>query len=89
MDIRVVKKMNEVIAALKVVDRELASRSSMADKQKLIDERKPAIEQKMIELETLLGEVSIDPQTERYYRQLKEELNKVLTVTIYPKSKFL
>lgn len=88
MDSRIIKKMNEIIGALKVVERELDSKSSMADKQGLISQRKPVIEQKMMELEEMMTNIMADAQTINYHKRLKDEVSRILSVNSFPKTRF-
>lgn len=89
MDSKIVKKMNEIIGILKIIERELAGRTSLFDKQKLINERREAIETNMQELEILMAEIFSDDIAIRYYQQLKEEVNRILNVGMHPLHKYL
>lgn len=88
MDSRIVKKMNEIIGALKVIERELDSKSSMADKQGLISQRKPIVEQKMMELEEMMRNIMADAQTINNHKRLKDEVSRILSVNSFSKTRF-
>lgn len=87
MDARIVKKMNEIIGALKVIERELASKSSTADKQGLISQRKLVIEQKMMELAEMMTNIMADAQTINLHKRLKDEVSRILSVNSFPKKR--
>lgn len=84
MDSHIVKKMNEIIGILKVIERELAGRTSVFDKQTLVNERYPAVEAKMQELGVLMSQIFSDDITIKYHQQLKEEVNRVLNINVHP-----
>ncbi len=86
MDSRIVKKMNEIIGALKIIERELANQSITEEKQRLMIARKPLIEQKMMELEEMMATIMADAQTINLHKRLKDEVAKTLSVSYFPKT---
>lgn len=89
MDTAIIKKMNEIIGILKVIEREIATKSITEDKQRLIAERKPAIDAKLEELERMMSSILTDAQTINYHRQLKDEVARVFDVNACPKKRYI
>ena len=76
-----VKKMNEIIGMLKVIEREISIYGSMYEKKAVVRSRTPEIMKRYEELNKMLNEKGIDEETNKYYRELTSEISRVLHVT--------
>ena len=81
MDSKIVKKMNEVIGFIKLVEREVSARASSEDRKKLLLDRKVQLDSKMEELDELMATTLSDGATINYHRQIKEEIDKLMDPT--------
>ncbi len=79
MDGKIVKKMNEIIGLMKLIERELAARASNSDRKKLLIDRKLQLDSKMEELDELMATTLSDASTINYHRQIKEEVDKLMS----------
>ncbi len=80
MDAEIIKKMNEVIGLLKVIERELASYGTYEQRKHIAEQRTPDILMKYRELNDLIATKGPDEIANKLHKQLTEEISKVLEV---------
>ncbi len=84
----VVKKMNEVIAILKVIERETAGYGMVEQRRMIANQRAPEVKQKVDDLNFLIALHGRDETSDRYFKQLIDNINNTLDIRDYPKSRF-
>ena len=76
----IIRKMNEIIGRIKVIDREISAYGSMYEKKNVARSRTPDIMKKFGELGKIIAEKGADAQTNKYYTELTNEITRVLNV---------
>jgi len=76
----IVKKMNEIIAILKLVERETFTYGDINDKKIVTGRRFPEVQNKILELDILIASYGTDENIERYRKQLLDESDRVLNI---------
>lgn len=84
----IVRKMNEIIGLLKVIEREICAYGSMYEKKNIIRSRTPDVMNKYDELNALIAKIGSDSEINRFHTQLTEEISRVLDVTDPKEFKF-
>ena len=80
MHSEIVKKMNEIIGLMKVIERELAGYSLFEEKQHVALQRKNDVYNKIEELKELIVQKGSDELTNKYYKQLNQEVSRILDI---------
>lgn len=78
MDNKILKKMNEVIGFMKLIERELMGRASLNDRAKLLQERKIDLDKKLEELDEIMATTLSDAQAINYHKKIREEADKLM-----------
>lgn len=78
MDSKIVKKMNEIIGFMKLIEREMLGRASAEDRIKLLLDRKKDLDLRLEELDEMMAVTLTDAQTIKFHSQVKEEVNKLM-----------
>ncbi|MBS3175338.1 hypothetical protein J4440_05635 [Candidatus Woesearchaeota archaeon] len=80
MHSEIVKKMNEIIGLMKVIERELAGYSLFEEKQHVALQRKNDVYNKIEELKELIVQKGSDELTNKYYKELNQEVSRILDI---------
>jgi len=76
----VIRKMNEIIGLLKVIEREISAYGSTYEKKNVVRSRTPDVMKKYDELNALIAQKGSDAETNRYHAQINDEISRVLDV---------
>ena len=76
----IVRKMNEIIGLLKVIEREISAYGSMYEKKNVVRSRTPDVIKKFDELNALITKLGVDPETNLFHAKITDEISRVLDV---------
>jgi len=76
----VVKKMNETIALLKLIERETAILGDINDKRIVTSRRSSEVQNKILELDIIIASNGTDENTEKFRKQIVDEADRVLNI---------
>lgn len=81
----IVKKMNEIIAILKIIERETAGYGSINDRMSIGNQRAPEVKAKVDQLNFLLALHGKDETSDRLYKQLIQDIDNTLDIRDPPR----
>jgi len=84
----IVKKLNEIIGILKMAEREISGYSNYTEKKSAASRSAHEVEEKHNQLLLLIQKHGSDETVNKYYRQLTQEVSRILDIKEPPKSDF-